>query len=447
MNPAPVISLQRKLVKNSVLSSVFAGLMAFFLLLILSVYQTMTLHDEIMDEVSDILLISDISSGSGRQVDELSHEFQIEYQLHLDQLELSTSDGFESSVINAYQHFQKNGYDFMWYDQQLWRTYVSTDELGELKTFVAQPLKIRFIDIFKSTGLYLLVLVLVWLIQWMLVHFLIKKQFKSIQRLSQKISQKNAKDLNPIIEENTMLELQPMVNQLNHMLVRLEQSLAAEQRFTADASHELRSPLSAIRMRLQLLQRKYKDEPAFTQEIMVIQQDLDRGVNVLENLLLLARLDPSQADDLPRQNVEMESLIADVLTLLQILSNEKNIEWQLDLDNVQLSANRELLFSCIRNLVDNAIRYLEPNGKIKITLIQQKEYLDLFVEDDGKQLNDEVLQRMGERFYRALGTKTKGSGLGLSICKKIVQLHGGNIDFTRSDLGGLKVSIQLPLKE
>lgn len=441
MKQPPPISLQKKLVKSSVLSSVFAGLLAFLILLGLSIYQTMKMHDEIMDEVSDMLLISDVSSTSGQQVDELSSEFQVYYQLQLDHMVLINSEG--DDVVMELPATPTLGFDYLWHDQQLWRTYTATDEAGELSTFLMQPLKKRFIDIFKSVGVYLGILILVWLLQWLIVHYLIKKQFKSIQRLSEKISEKTAHDLTPIVAENTVLELQPMINQLNLMLGRLEQSLLAEQRFTADASHELRSPLSAIKMRLQLLQRKYKDEPTFTNEIMVIQQDIDRGVNVLENLLLLARLDPSLSQDLPKQNIELKALVNDVLNAVKLLGTEKNVDWQLELQEVQLSANRELLFSCVRNLVDNAIRYLQPHGRIKISLTQQKQQIYLTIEDNGQQLTDDVLSHMGERFYRALGTKTQGSGLGLSICKKIVALHQGQIKFSRSDLGGLKVSIVL----
>ena len=103
-------------------------------------------------------------------------------------------------------------------------------------------------------------------------------------------------------------------------------------------------------------------------------------------------------------------------------------------------ANAELIFSCIRNLVDNAIRYTPERGRIEIkTDVDAAGRLRLVIENSGTGIAREVLVHLGERFYRALGTRTSGSGLGLSICRKIMQLHATEIEIAASDLGGLKV--------
>ena len=99
----------------------------------------------------------------------------------------------------------------------------------------------------------------------------------------------------------------------------------------------------------------------------------------------------------------------------------------------------------MRNLVDNAIRYAEQDGHVFIDVQQKQQNVVMTIADDGQSLTEEVLQRLGERFYRALGTKTQGSGLGLSICQKIMQLHAGEIHFSKSGYGGLQVTLQLPL--
>ena len=109
-----------------------------------------------------------------------------------------------------------------------------------------------------------------------------------------------------------------------------------------------------------------------------------------------------------------------------------------------LLANRELLFICIRNLLDNAIRYCENAGHVYIDYQYLNGQLIFSIEDDGQQMNAEILARLGERFYRALGTKTQGSGLGLSICKKVVELHQAKIEFKLSEYGGLAVVISMP---
>ena len=107
------------------------------------------------------------------------------------------------------------------------------------------------------------------------------------------------------------------------------------------------------------------------------------------------------------------------------------------------------MFSCFRNLMDNAIRYTPSHGKIEITVQEQHDHVIVVIENTGTGLTQELIQHFGERFYRVLGTQTQGSGLGLSICKKIVALHHGEIQFSPSTLGGLKVRLCLfkPIKK
>ena len=144
--------------------------------------------------------------------------------------------------------------------------------------------------------------------------------------LAKQIAEKSADDLAPIQHQAVEFqELQPMIHQLNELLARLEHSLEAEQRFTADASHELRSPLSAIQMRLQLLTRKYASNEILNKDLKQIQQDVSRGTLVLENLLLLARLDPRKTNDLPKSKIDLEALIQDVISALKPFVDEKQI--------------------------------------------------------------------------------------------------------------------------
>lgn len=437
------VSLQKKLVKSSILGSVIAGLIAFLLLLGISIYQTMSVQDEIMDEISDMLLITDISNVSGSQLDELSEEFEIQYQLkHQNQL-LTQSEDFNSAFSNLSQSNKNKDYDFIWHDHQLWRTYIQSDH--DMVSFVIQPIKYRLKDLLNTFVIYLAILLLLWAIQWIFIHFTLKHQFKSFNLLTKQISEKSADDLAPIQHRPVEFqELQPMIHQLNQLLARLQQSLAAEQRFTADASHELRSPLSAIQMRLQLLNRKYAADEVIQKDLKQIQQDVSRGTLVLENLLLLARLDPSKTNDLPKSKTNLKTLIEDVIHALKPFIDEKQIKIHADISsNIQPNMNKELIFTCVRNVVDNAIRYIPVNGEINIQVNELSHQVEIIITDNGNSVTDETIQRLGERFYRALGTKTTGSGLGLSICQKIIELHQGHIEFIKNEHCGLTVKIYL----
>ena len=439
------VSLQTKLIKTSLFSSILTGLLALLLFVLISLYQTMQVQDQIMDEIADMLLIADITTHSGQQVDELSDEFDIQYQLKDQQHILTESKEFPLEQQNSKLQTQaSNGYRYIWQDQQLWRMYSAEDAELKMSVTMLQPVGERFKELAQNVMGYSLVLILLWFMQWLILHFAVKRQFKVIQQLSKNIAEKNADDLAPIQQQVPELkELQPMVLQLNQLLQRLKQSLLAEQRFTADASHELRSPLSAIQMRLQVLKRKYPD---LNQDLASIQNDVSRGTQVLENLLLLARLDPTNTHQLPKIDVNLQAIVCDVIQALQPFALEKDIQITTHIaDDLSIFANEKLIFTCMRNLVDNAIRYAGQGGHVFIDVQQRQQNVVMTIADDGQSLTEEILQRLGERFYRALGTKTQGSGLGLSICQKIMQLHAGEIHFSKSGYGGLQVTLQLPL--
>ena len=442
---ANLVSLQSKLVKTSLFSSMVAGMLALLLFIAISLYQTMQVQDQLMDEVSDMLLISDVTRAAGQQVDELSDEFDIQYLLKDQHQVLTQSKDFY--IEKHSKPFDDNwipGYHFIWQDQQLWRTYVAEDSELKMSVWVMQPIGQRFKELAQNMLLYGVILILLWLLQWGILHYSVKRQFKIIHQLSKDIAEKNADDLAPIQQKAPQLkELQPMVWQLNQLLQRLQQSLLAEQRFTADASHELRSPLSAIQMRLQVLKRKYPD---LSQDLVSMQNDVNRGTQVLENLLLLARLDPTNTSQLPKTQVNLQLLVKEVLGALQPFSLEKKTDINSQVESqLFILANEKLLFSCLRNLIDNAIRYTPINGQVMIQIYQHEDKIMIRIDDNGQGVTPEVLTHLGERFYRVLGTKTQGSGLGISICKKIIDLHQGDISFSQSSYGGLSVLLQLPL--
>ena len=439
---AQPISLQRQLVKSSLLSSILAGLLALLMFIGVSVYQTMSMQDEIMDEMADMLLADDLTVSNGQALAELSDEFDIRYRLdNAQQLLTASEDVPEKITVDHLSLVSDAPYGFYWSEQKLWRIYTAQDNHG-LQVQVTQSMSERFHAFWQSILVFSGVLFLVWCVQWLLMHFVIRRKFRVIHQVSEQISNKSVNDLAPIsMPEPELIELQPMLSQLNALLARLDQALVAEQRFTADASHELRSPLSAIQMRLQVLKRKF---PELESEFKPIQQDVSRGVQVLDNLLLLARLDPEQKESLAKTKFDFSLLMQDVIKALQPFADSKQIKINVVLaEQACVLANEQLLFSALRNLLDNAIRYSPEQAQVFVNLTIEKQQLRLSIENSGHGVDAAVIQRLGERFYRALGTKTQGSGLGLSICQKIVDLHAGQLLFSPSDLGGLKVELLL----
>lgn len=439
---AQPISLQRQLVKSSLLSSILAGLLALLMFIGVSVYQTMSMQDEIMDEMADMLLADDLTVSNGQALAELSDEFDIRYRLdNAQQLLTASEDVPEKITVDHLSLVSDAPYGFYWSEHKLWRIYNAQDNHG-LQVQVIQSMSERFHAFWQSILVFSGMLFLVWCVQWLLMHFVIRRKFRVIYQVSEQISNKSVNDLAPIsMPEPELIELQPMLSQLNALLARLDQALVAEQRFTADASHELRSPLSAIQMRLQVLKRKF---PELESEFKPIQQDVSRGVQVLDNLLLLARLDPEQKESLAKTKFDFSLLMQDVIKALQPFADSKQIKINVVLaEQACVLANEQLLFSALRNLLDNAIRYSPEQTQVFVKLTIEEQQLRLRIENSGHGVDSAVIQRLGERFYRALGTKTQGSGLGLSICQKIVDLHAGQLLFSSSDLGGLKVELLL----
>ncbi|WP_151798854.1 sensor histidine kinase [Acinetobacter calcoaceticus] len=440
-------SLQSQLVKTTMWSSVVVGLLALSLLTIFSVYHNMSVQDEIMDEISDTLLVSDLSQHSMKQFDELSDEFDIQYEL--------LSSGQLLTHSHSYQHelFEQGnlseGFSYFWFDGQLWRSLAAQQEDSQLQVEVFQPISTRIEEVLKALAGYSGLMVLFWLLQWVIVSWRTEQQLAALNLLSKRIAQKTASNLEPIQDPDVITEIQPVIDALNQLLARLQRALVAEQRFTADASHELRSPLSAIQMRLQVLQRKYQHVPELHQDFERIQEDVSRSTKILENLLLLARLEPNEAEQpqLPKTIIDLNYLLARVIETVTLDAQAKQmlIETNTLSTETKTLANEELLFIAFRNLFDNAIRYSPTLGSIHVEIGQDEQQIKVAIEDTGNGVDDEVLQRLGQRFFRVLGTQQQGSGLGISITRKIIELHNGELHFMHAEQGGLRVEINLPL--
>ncbi|MGE8599373.1 MAG: sensor histidine kinase [Acinetobacter calcoaceticus] len=440
-------SLQSQLVKTTMWSSVVVGLLALSLLTIFSVYHNMSVQDEIMDEISDTLLVSDLSQHSMKQFDELSDEFDIQYEL--------LSSGQLLTHSHSYQHelFEQGnlseGFSYFWFDGQLWRSLAAQQEDSQLQVEVFQPISTRIEEVLKALAGYSGLMVLFWLLQWVIVSWRTEQQLAALNLLSKRIAQKTASNLEPIQDPDVITEIQPVIDALNQLLARLQRALVAEQRFTADASHELRSPLSAIQMRLQVLQRKYQHVPELHQDFERIQEDVSRSTKILENLLLLARLEPNEAEQpqLPKTIIDLNYLLARVIETVNLDAQAKQmlIETNTLSTETKTYANEELLFIAFRNLFDNAIRYSPTLGSIHVEIGQDEQQIKVSIEDTGNGVDDDVLQRLGQRFFRVLGTQQQGSGLGISITRKIIELHNGELHFMHAEQGGLRVEVNLPL--
>ena len=278
------------------------------------------------------------------------------------------------------------------------------------------------------------------------VWWVISRSLAPIERARRQVAARAANDLSPLADEGLPDEVRPLVAELNLLFGRVRDAFEAQKHFVADAAHELRSPLTALKLQAQALQRDEEDAGSRHAAIERVNQGIDRAIRMVEQLLALAReesrpeasvLAPLQLQDIVRLAV------ADVLPQAQL----KGVDLGLA-ENHSASVNGqvEALRTLLRNLLDNAIKYTPAGGQVDIKLSQANGSAVLAVEDSGPGISASDRQPVFDRFFRAeQGMAETGSGLGLAIVKVIADRHGAKLTLGQSEsLGGLCVEVTFP---
>jgi len=240
-------------------------------------------------------------------------------------------------------------------------------------------------------------------------------------------------------------ELGRLATVFNDTLARLEASFAELQRFTADASHELRSPLTALRAVGEVALRDGNDPAALRETIGSMLEEAQRLTDLVDALLTLARMDATKADA-PREEVNIAALLEEVRDQFEVLANEKRqtIVVMSD-DNVAVKADRTLLYLALVNLVHNAIQHGPADSRILITAVRSARKIDISVKDNGPGISREYHEKIFERFFRVDKARSRaqgGAGLGLAIAKQAVERNGGRIMLENNSDGGSVFRIQ-----
>ena len=318
-----------------------------------------------------------------------------------------------------------------------WRYLYLHDEHSGRTVAVSQRLKERLSTLTNALWVQLtLTFLSLPLLLWLIARG-IRRGLMPLDLLAGELAARNAQSLQPVSEQ-VPAETLPLVQSLNALLARVAESLAREQRFTADAAHELRSPLAALKVQAEVLAMS-SDEAEQQHHLGNIHESIDRANRLTEQLLTLARLDPMQA--LPdAQPIDWQRTAHQTLQSVNLQAREKRVQLKLECacgfgQVFPPLGNEVLLQLMLRNLLDNAIRYSPPNSHVTLTLDAN----GLSVCDEGPGIAAEHLPRIRERFYRPPGQSQQGSGLGLSIVERIADLHGLRLDLANTDEGGLCV--------
>jgi two-component system sensor histidine kinase QseC len=287
-----------------------------------------------------------------------------------------------------------------------------------------------------------LALPLIALLTW----WSVRRAVAPLRELDRQLAKRQPQDLSPVRLPGAPSELEPALEALNGLLERIEALMAAERRFTADAAHELRTPIAAIRTQAQVALGE-GDPDARHHALLATLQGCDRAGHLVQQLLTLSRLEggaaPAMAD------LDLRGVARTVLAELapQALRRGQSIELEADAA-CQVRGNEVLLAVLLRNLVDNASRYSPDGARVAVKLRAATDAVTLWVEDSGPGLAEADCQRLGERFFRVLGSEQPGSGLGWSIVRRIAAVHAAVVQLGRSaDLGGLSVQLRWPAAE
>lgn len=264
-----------------------------------------------------------------------------------------------------------------------------------------------------------------------------------LRRLGRTLAARQPQALDPVAVDGAPSEMMPMLDALNGLFVRIGELMESERRFTADAAHELRTPISAIRMQAQVAQGE-TDEESRRHALAATLEGCDRASRLVEQLLTLSRLEAGAAA--AGQPVDLGRVVRDVVSDLAPQAIQKQQHIEVDVAGpARVRGDAVLIAVLARNLVDNAIRYGPPGGRVKVTLVRRPEQVRLTVEDSGSGMSEPDLARLGERFFRVLGSGQGGSGLGWSIVRRIASVQRATVQAGRSTLlGGLCVNIDWP---
>jgi two-component system OmpR family sensor kinase len=279
----------------------------------------------------------------------------------------------------------------------------------------------------------------------LVVWWVVSGSLEPVARVRKQVASRQADDLSPVSEAGLPDEVRPLVQELNLLFGRVRTAFDAQQTFVADAAHELRTPLAALKLQAQSLERA---DTAEARQVAGrrITAGIDRATRLVEQLLVLARQEASAAGGAPSQPVDVAGIARRAVADLAGVAQAKDIDLGLQrADAGQVEGLPDALMILTRNLIDNAIKYTPAGGTVDVSVAHDAGAIVLTVEDSGPGIPPEDRERVFDRFYRVPGGDAAGSGLGLAIIKAIAERHGATLALDASPrLDGLMATVRFP---
>lgn len=327
-------------------------------------------------------------------------------------------------------------------DDDEYRAYIRQTPQGKIA--VLQETEYR--DDLAATAAYQSVLPLLIALPLMilLTVWITYRAMRPVKTLSASLGKRRSDDLSPLDGEGVPSEIQGFVTAINQLLQRTGENIRRQQRFIADAAHELRSPLTALSLQAERLTKLPQSDEAREQTGLIL-QSIQRNRHLLEQLLTHAR---AQGSETQRNltNISLQAQFRRVLQELMPLALDKQQDIGVAVENdLRIRADDTEIYTLIKTFTDNAIRYTPAGGRIDIGFSETPTTLTIWVEDDGPGIPAAERSRVTDAFYRILGTEQQGTGLGLSIADAIAKRYGGKLILadSRNFAHGLLIQAQL----
>lgn len=328
---------------------------------------------------------------------------------------------------------------------QIYRIYTLRRNADELVYQVGQPISYRD-DTATSTAVENLLPTLVRIpLIWLAIPLVVNLAFASLSRASQQAEVVGMGNLEPLDVSNVPSEVRPFADSINRMIARLHVGISAEKRFIADAAHELRTPITALQLRLDNLTNA-PDDASRAEREHELRDAIGRSAAMIHQLLELARAD-AQVDPAAAESMDMRQLVQRLVADLLPIADNRSIDLGVRrFEASHVRAREGDMRMAVRNLVENALRYTPEGGHVDIDLFEEGGHVTVRVTDSGPGIPEASMERVFDRFFRLQADHVEGTGLGLSIVQSVVAKYHGTITLkNRTDgTAGLVATIVLP---
>ena len=317
---------------------------------------------------------------------------------------------------------------------------IDKDKIGDFDTNFSDQVTITKNNFSKKSWI---ITSLVTIFGGIISYFLSGKFLEPLDKFSNQIEQIQLKNITDYeVKENPIKEFQKLTKSFNQMLERLNESYKNEREFTARAAHELRTPLTIINSQIDLFEEENMNEDEIKNLVTMIKNESDRLSKLVTSLLDLSELRSVTRNE----KIELSSLIEEAIQDLSFISDKKNINIENLCQEIYIEGSDLLIYRVFYNLIENAIKYNNNNGFVKIYSKKNKDFAEIYVEDSGIGIAKSEKENIFKAFYRIKANEEIGSGLGLSLVKETIKLHRGKIKVLNKEKGSL-IKVSLPISD